>query len=219
MKKKVLIVGGKGSGQIAMSIFEDSNIISNEWDIEGYLTDILNPGQKLGKHKVIGSTKEVLDYVNKGFYIHNTLYFNAKDKKNRVNRFKKLNIPKEANASCIHPTAIITPDVKIGEGVLINQYALLQVGCDIKNYVHIYSNALVGHDSIVKDYCTIGAHSIIGGRALLSEGVHTGLNCSIREDIKIGQYAIVGMGSVVINDISAFNIVAGNPAKIINRAG
>lgn len=219
MKKKVLIVGGKGSGQIAMSIFEDSNIISNEWDIEGYLTDILNPGEKLGKHKVMGSTKEVLDYVNKGYYIHNALYFNAKDKKNRVDRFKKLNIPEEANASCIHPTAIISPDVKIGEGVLINQNVLLQVGCDIKNYIHVYSNSLVGHDAIVKNYCTIAAHSIIGGRTLLSEGVHTGLNCSIREDIKIGQYAILGMGSVVINDVSAFNIVAGNPAKIIDKIG
>lgn len=217
MKKKVLIVGGKGSGQIAMSIFEDSNIISNEWDIEGYLTDILKPGEKLGKHKVVGSTKEVLDYVNKGYYVHNALYFNAKDKKNRVDRFKKLNIPKEANASCIHPTATVAADVKIGEGVLINQNVLLQVGCDIKNYVHVYSNSLVGHDAIVNNYCTIAAHSIVGGRALLSEGVHTGLNCSIREDIKIEQYAILGMGSVVINDVDSFSIVAGNPAKIIGK--
>ena len=52
MKKRLLIVGGHGSGEITMSIFEDINVITNEWDIAGYLTDIREPGQKLGKHIV-----------------------------------------------------------------------------------------------------------------------------------------------------------------------
>ena len=73
LKKKLLIVGGYGSGEIAMSIFEDKNIVSNEWDLQGYLTDIANPGQKLGKHSIIGSTEEIADYVEKGYYIHNIM--------------------------------------------------------------------------------------------------------------------------------------------------
>ena len=32
MKKRLLIVGGHGSGEITMSIFEDINVITNEWD-------------------------------------------------------------------------------------------------------------------------------------------------------------------------------------------
>ena len=81
MKKRLLIVGGHGSGEITMSIFEDMNVITNEWELAGYLTDIREPGQKLGKHTVIGSTAEIMDYIDKGYYIHNALYFNAKDKK------------------------------------------------------------------------------------------------------------------------------------------
>ena len=53
MKKKLLIVGGHGSGEIAISVFEDVNRVTEEWDIVGYLSDIREPGQYLGKHKVI----------------------------------------------------------------------------------------------------------------------------------------------------------------------
>ena len=143
MNKKLLIIGGHGSGEIAMSIFEDINSITKEWDIVGYLSDIKEPGQKLGKHTIIGPTAEIMDYVNKGYYVHNTLFFNAKDKKNRVNRFRELDIPLEANATGVHPTAIITPGVRIGFGVLINQYALLQTNCQIENFVHVYSGSLI----------------------------------------------------------------------------
>jgi len=217
LKKRLLIIGGHGSGEITMSIFEDINVITNEWELVGYLTDIKEPGQKLGKHSVIGSTAEIVDYVNKGYYIHNSLYYNAKDKKNRVDRFMKLNIPLESNATGVHPTAIVSAGVKMGYGVLVNQYALLQVNCLLESFVHVYSGSLVGHDSQIKNYCTIGAHSIIGGRTVLNEGVHVGLNSTIREDIKVGQYSILGMSSVVIKDIEDFDMVAGNPATTIKK--
>ena len=217
MKKRLLIVGGHGSGEITMSIFEDINVITNEWELVGYLTDIREPGQKLGKHTVIGSTAEIMDYINKGYYIHNALYFNAKDKKTRVVRFMELDIPLEANATGVHPTAIVAPGVKMGYGVLVNQYALLQVNCLIKNFVHVYSGCLVGHDTHINNYCTIGAHSIVGGRVILKEGVHVGLNATIREDITVGQYSILAMSSVVVKDVEDFDIVVGNPAKTIKK--
>jgi len=218
MKKKLLIVGGIANGEIDMSIFEDINSVSEEWDLVGYLSDIKHPGENIGKHVIVGTTDEIEHYVNQGYYIHNALYFNAKDKENRVNKFKKLNVPLEANATGIHPTAIIAPEVKIGYGVLINQYALAQTGCRIENFVHIYSGSLVGHGSHINNYCTIGAHSIVGGRVILKEGCHIGLNASLREDITIGKYSIIGMGSVVIKDVEDKETVAGNPATVITKS-
>lgn len=217
MKKKLLIVGGIANGEIDMLIFQDINSVTGEWDIAGYLSDIKEPGKYIGKHIIVGTTDEIEYYVSKGYYIHNSLYFNAKDKENRVKRFQKLDIPLEANATGVHPTAIITPDVEIGYGVLINQYALAQIGCKIRNFVHVYAGSLVGHGSLVDDYSTVGAHSIVGGRTVLHEGVHVGLNASIREDITIGKYSIIGMGSVVVKNVGNYEIVAGNPAKVIKK--
>jgi len=92
-------LGGKGSGQIAMSIFEEVNKITQEWEIEGYLNDIVKVGEFFSKYKVLGTSDEVIDFVNRGYYIHYTLHFNAKNKYKRANKFKSFNIPLEAHAN------------------------------------------------------------------------------------------------------------------------
>ncbi|PLX84411.1 MAG: hypothetical protein C0617_07955 [Desulfuromonas sp.] len=215
MKKRLIVVGGHGSGEIAMSVFQEVNSLTNEWIIEGFLNDIVDPGNCLGKYKVIGPTDAILDYVNKGYHIHYTLHFNAKNKEQRVDKFKSLNIPLEANATVVHPRAHIDPSTEIGFGTMICANASTSFGPKIGNFVHVYTNGFVGHDSTVGDYATVAAHSVIGGRIDIDTGAHIGLNSCIREDLRIGKFAIVGMGAVVTKPVEDYAIVAGNPAKVI----
>ncbi|MBN2185134.1 MAG: hypothetical protein JW746_07375 [Candidatus Krumholzibacteriota bacterium] len=215
MKKRLVIAGGKGSGQIAASVFEDANEVSGEWIIEGYLNDIVKPGELFGKYKVLGTSDEVADFVEKGYYLHYAFHFNSKNKFERVDKFQKLGIPLEANATAVHPAAFINPETKIGHGVVICAHAVTSFAPTIGNFVHVYSSSLLGHDCEIGDYSTIAAHSVVGARVAVSTGAHIGLNSSIREDVTIGEYAIVGMGSVVLNDVEDFGIAVGNPAKQI----
>lgn len=217
MKKRLLIVGGHGSGEIAMSVFEAVNNLTEEWIIEGFLTDILKPNEYLGEYKVVGTTDQIEEFVNKGYYIHNTLHFNAKQKQERVKKTKTLVIPIEANATAIHPLSYIHPSTKIGYGVVTLPFSATSFGSEIKNFIHIYTSGFVGHDSIIEDYATITAHSIIGGRVIVKEGAHIGLNSTIREDIVIGKYAIVGMASVVTKNVEDYTVVVGNPARLISN--
>ena len=215
MKKRLLIIGGKGSGEMTISIFEAVNQVTNEWIIEGFLTDIKEKGEFLGKHKVIGSTNEIRDYVDKGYYINYTLHCTTKNKFERIQNFKALNIPLEANASAIHPQAYISPSTIIGKGVVVSPFAASSFGPEIGNFVHFYSPGYIAHDSVIDDYCVITAHSILGSGAKVGEGAHLGLNSCVRENLAIGKYSIIGMGAVVTKDVGDFEIVAGNPAKVI----
>jgi len=217
MKKKLVIIGGHGSGEVAMSVFRDYNCIHDEWIIEGYLSDIMPPGSYLGKHKILGSTEEIVDYVNKGYYIHYALHFNAKKKFERIRNFKKLNIPLEANASAVHPLAYINPSTKIGFGVSISPFAYTSISTEIGNFTHIYPHAVLTHESKVDEYCTIAVHSVVGARDILKEGVHVGMKSAIREDLTIGKYSIIGMAAAVTKDVEDFSIIAGNPAKKIDE--
>ncbi len=217
MKKRLLIVGGHGSGEIAMSVFQEANKVTNEWDIEGFLNDIIEPGGDLGKFKVLGPSEAVKDYVCRGYFIHYALHFNAKDKEHRVKKFNEIEIPMEANASAIHPSAYLDPSTKIGYGTLICAHACTSFGSVIGNFVHIYTNGFIGHDSIIKDFSTITAHSVIGGRVTIDEGAHVGLNSTIREDLRIGKYSIVGIGSVVTKNVEDYSIYIGNPAQLLKK--
>jgi len=217
MKKRLIIVGAHGSGEIAMTVFEDINSKTNEWEIAGFINDVIPVGQSLGKHKVVGCTESIPDFVDKGYHIHYTYHFNAKKKNERVIDFEKLNIPLEANASGIHPLAYVNPTSKIGFGSLLLPYAATSAYSVVNNFIHVYTNGFIGHNTVVEDYATIAAHGVLGARIVIGTGAHVGLNSTVREDIKVGKYSIIGMSSVVVADVEEFSIVAGNPARFIKK--
>jgi len=55
------------------------------------------------------------------------------------------------------------------------------------------------------------------GEVVIGNNVFIGLNVIITKPIKIGDGAIIGSGSVVTKDIEQYNVVAGNPAKVLKR--
>jgi sugar O-acyltransferase (sialic acid O-acetyltransferase NeuD family) len=217
VSKRLVVVGGHGSGEMAMSIFEAVNELSNEWTIEGYLTDIRQPGEYLGQHSVLGGTDEVLDFVDRSYHVHYALHLNAKHKWDRVRLLQSLQIPDEAHATCVHPSAHVDPSVKVGRGVAIDALVGVSVNAIVGNHVHMYQHAFLNHESVLGEYVTVAPQAAIGARVTADEGAHIGLGASLREDTSVGRYAIVGMGAVVLDDVEPFQVVGGNPAREIGQ--
>jgi len=213
--KRVVIVGGKGSGEIAASVFTAVSTVSSEWIVAGFLTDIKQPGEFIGNHPVLGGTAEITDFIRKGYFIHYTLHCTSKDKFERIERFKKLNIPMEAVASAVHPRACLDPSTKLGNGVLISPFTATSIGVEIGNFVHAYPHSYIAHEAVIGDFVTLTAHAIIGARVIVGEGAQIGLNSAIREDVRIGRFVMVGMGAIVLDHVGDRTVVAGNPARAI----
>ncbi|MDO5463801.1 MAG: DapH/DapD/GlmU-related protein [Akkermansia sp.] len=53
--------------------------------------------------------------------------------------------------------------------------------------------------------------------ALVGDNVEIGANVTIIGGVKIGNNSVIGAGSVVVKDVPANCVVAGNPAKIIKK--
>jgi acetyltransferase-like isoleucine patch superfamily enzyme len=83
--------------------------------------------------------------------------------------------------------------------------------------IHIGSNSIIGynttilaHEYLIKEYRLGDVH--IGSNVMI------GANTTILPGVRIGDYAVVGAGSVVHKDVEAGSFVAGNPLQVI-KAG
>ena len=120
---------------------------------------------------------------------------------------------------------------KIGDRVSVGTLSVIEHHVKIGNSVRIHSQAFIPEFTVLEDECWIGPNVVITNAkypkspAAKTElkGPHImkyaiiGANSTLLPSIKIGQYALVGAGSVVTKDVPDRWVVAGNPAKLINR--
>lgn len=99
-----------------------------------------------------------------------------------------------AHRACLGDGAVAytLAEISLGEGATVAQEAYVCTGTH-----DFHSPALPLQTAPIR----IGAHAFIGVRALILPGV------------TIGEYAVVGAGSIVTKDVAAQAIVAGNPAR------
>ena len=110
---------------------------------------------------------------------------------------------------------IIGDDVEIGAGTCIDRGALgdtiIGEGTKIDNLVHVAHNVNIGRN------CLIIALTCLGGGVIIEDGAYVGIGASIRNQIKIGEKAFIGMGATVVKDVDPGVTVIGNPARPMKK--
>lgn len=106
---------------------------------------------------------------------------------------------------------IIEKNVQIGANVTIGRGAIdntvIHEGCKIDNHCFISHNVELGEDTFV-----VG-ETIMFGSSSTGKQVYISGNATIRNGIHIGDRALIGMGAVVVKNVSADSTVKGNPAR------
>lgn len=118
---------------------------------------------------------------------------------------------------------VIQDNVEIGDNVKIGSF------CDIGKNVKLGDGAWIQCHVSIPNRCTIGKNVFIGPQTFISnsrfppagdfdpaieDNVVIGGNCSIVTR-RIGRWAVIGAGSVVVKDVSEREVWAGNPAKFL----
>ena len=87
----------------------------------------------------------------------------------------------------------------------------------IENNVMTDDHVHIGHNCKIKKGAAITACAEISGSVEIGEESWVGPNASIMQKISIGPRSIIGLGAVVTKSTDSDSIVAGNPAKILNK--
>lgn len=116
-------------------------------------------------------------------------------------------------ATLIHPSAIISDWVEIGEGSVITAGTIITCEIQIGKHAHLNLNTTVGHDCVIGDYFTTAPGVNVSGICSFGDEVYFGTSSSVRQGINICSGVTIGMGSVVVKDINDSGTYVGIPAR------
>lgn len=123
----------------------------------------------------------------------------------------------------------IMDNVKIGSECNIGQGVFIESGVEIGNHVKIKNNVAIYNGVVCEDDVFLGPNcvftNVINPRSFIErkaefrtttikKGATIGANATIVCGHVIGEYSMIGAGSVVTKDIPDYALVMGNPARI-----
>lgn len=109
-------------------------------------------------------------------------------------------------------------DIKIGNGVKINSFVYICTGVTIEDQVMIAAGTIFTNDRLPRAFESDGCIRTSDPteetlETIVRRGATIGAGCTIGPGIELGEYCMVGMGSVVTRDALPYQLVYGNPAK------
>lgn len=125
----------------------------------------------------------------------------------------------------IEPGAIIRDEVAIGDNAVIMMGAVINIGAEIGARTMIDMNAVLGGRATVGEDCHVGAGAVLAGvieppsadPVVLGNNVMVGANAVLLEGVQVGEGAVVAAGAIVTQNVPAYTVVAGVPAKVIKE--
>jgi UDP-2-acetamido-3-amino-2,3-dideoxy-glucuronate N-acetyltransferase len=140
------------------------------------------------------------------------------------------------NGTSIWHQAQVREGVILGENCIIGKGVYLDAKVQIGNNVKIQNYTSVYHGVVIEDGVFVGPHVCFTNdmlprainpdgslkseddwtisETLVRKGASLGANSTIRCGVTIGEWALVGSGSVVTRDIPKHGLVYGNPARL-----
>ena len=110
----------------------------------------------------------------------------------------------------IGQNVVIGPNVSIGDNCKIQNNVSVYEGLELKN------NVFLGPSCVFTNVINPSAHIIRKEeymKTTLGVGSSIGANATVICGNNIGEYALIGAGSVVTKHVKNFSLVVGNPAK------
>lgn len=107
------------------------------------------------------------------------------------------------------------------EFVTINRATAPHERTKIGHYGNFLAYTHIGHDCLVGDHVIFSNNTTLGGHVVVEDHVVIGGLSGVHQFCRIGEYAMIGGITKIVQDVPSFMIADGNPAAVrgVNQTG
>lgn len=211
--RPLVIIGAGGFARETLDVVEAINADTPRYDLLGFIADekygqagnLVNEKPILGGFAWFETHKDVLAVCGVGA---------PEVRRQMVRRVCNFGV---RFVTLIHPNAVITRWIRLGEGIVVTAGCVLSNNITICNHVHLNPGCTLGHDVTIEAFASLAPGVLVSGNVLIREGAYIGTGANIIEKKTIGAWSIVGAGSTVVRDVPANSTVVGVPAQVIKE--
>jgi sugar O-acyltransferase (sialic acid O-acetyltransferase NeuD family) len=213
----LLFLGAGGHARDLLDLVQDINAVAGpRYQIRGFLDD--DPrlaGTRRADVPVLGPLAAVAAHPDAVFV---SCLGSPSSYRRKESILQPLGLSRERYATLIHPTAFVSRYATIGQGCLLFPGVTVHGGAVLGDHLLLLSQVVVNHDCLVGDHTTLAASVNLAGGVRVGRRCYLGASCCLRGGLVVGDEALVGMGSVVLEDVLPGTVVAGNPARLLRAA-
>ena len=148
---------------------------------------------------------------------HDAVIVAIGDNRIRARIFESVRARGERIVNAVHPAAVLAPDVRLGEGVMICAGVVVNTGTVIGDNVILNTGCTVDHHNHIGDHAHIAPGVHLGGDVTIGEGTVVGIGATVIPQRTVGAWSVIGAGSVVTKDIPAHATAVGMPARVVRQ--
>jgi sugar O-acyltransferase (sialic acid O-acetyltransferase NeuD family) len=207
---RVAILGAGGFAREVLDVYDACNAAGQgPFEVVGFLADGEEVGRLVNDLPILGGVEWLADHPD-------VLAMCAiGDTGTRRRVVRRAEAAGARFHTVVHPGAILTRWIEIGQGTVITAGCILTNLIRIGSHVHLNLDSTVGHDCRIEDFVTVAPGVHISGNVTLSEGSNVGTGAAIIQGLTVGVGAVIGAGAVVTSDVEADVVAVGVPAKAV----
>lgn len=206
--KHLLIIGARGWGREVYDIAVACIKNGADFEVKGFLDDKADALDEYDNYPPIIGPVETYDIQKDDVFI--CALGDVKYKKHYADIIEGKG---GTFISLVHPTVFFGNNAKIGRGCILGPYVSISSDSKVGDFVTFLIKSHIGHDCSIGDYTHIGTLTNVSGFVTIGKMVTIHPCCNIIPHKKVGDYSIVGTGSVVLSKVKEGTTVFGNPAK------
>jgi acetyltransferase-like isoleucine patch superfamily enzyme len=141
-----------------------------------------------------------------------------RDYASRARLVARLGLQRHRYATVVHPGAHLGSGTTLGAATVVLAGCVTTCDVHVRDHVAVMPHVTLTHDNMIEAVATLASAVTLGGAAHVGTGAYLGARSAVREGVRVGEWSLLGMGSVLLHDLAPRTVAYGVPALPVRAA-